>query len=177
LLGEEAAATTVEIALTLTTPAWTATAYSGPEVDSAFRRNGGARPATSKEKAPLTSGVVVRALGDPAALRDTVVTGDSAEARPDTVWGPAFPDGLLELPQPRVARVSAADTAKVQVAFLIFTLLLMTELMMSHESTSPTHGIEAHTVMPPSGASSSNVGVRQTFENVIYPLEFSILFS
>jgi hypothetical protein len=61
----------------------------------------------------------------PAALRDTEVTGESADAVPFTTWDDDVPDGLLdELPHPRAARVSAADIAMDHVALFIFTLLV-----------------------------------------------------
>jgi hypothetical protein len=53
------------------------------------------------------------------------VTGESAEALPLTSWEDDVWDGLLdELPQPRTARLSAADTAMDHVALLILTLLV-----------------------------------------------------
>jgi hypothetical protein len=72
-------------------------------------------PATSNENAPSASAVIVRSEVADASLSETVLTGASADATPDSVE-PEADDGVEPLPpHPPSARPRAAALAVISL--------------------------------------------------------------
>jgi hypothetical protein len=77
-----------------------------PEASTADSMNGGVRPFTSNENAPLASAGLVRSFaGTEKSFKETLLTGASAETRPETFCDSALP------PQPVMARQADSTLA------------------------------------------------------------------